>query len=50
MLVVGEGSIRDAITFLKTQKGKDLMADKPTDMEYKQLKKIYVVSLYDLEE
>lgn len=42
MLVCGEDSIRDVMAFPKNNKGQDLMSDSPADVEFKQLRELYV--------
>ena len=46
MLVAGEDSIREVIAFPKNNKGADLMAQSPCQIEYKLLREVYVQSTY----
>jgi aspartyl-tRNA synthetase len=46
MLVSGEDSIREVIAFPKNNKGADLMADSPTQVDFKQLRELYVQSTW----
>ncbi len=42
MLVCGEESIRDVMAFPKNNKGQDLMTASPADVDFKQLRELYV--------
>ena len=42
MLVCGEDSIRDVMAFPKNNKGQDLMSASPADVDFKQLRELYV--------
>jgi len=44
MLVCGEESIRDVMAFPKNNKGQDLMSASPADVDFKQLRELYVKS------
>jgi aspartyl-tRNA synthetase len=46
MLVAGESSIREVIAFPKNNKGADLMAHSPCQIEHKLLREVYVQSTY----
>ena len=46
MLVAGEDSIREVIAFPKNNKGADLMASSPCQIDYKQLREVYVQSTW----
>jgi aspartyl-tRNA synthetase len=46
MLVSGEDSIREVIAFPKNNKGADLMAESPTNIEFKQLRELYIQSTH----
>ncbi len=46
MLVAGEDSIREVIAFPKNNKGADLMAHSPCQIDFKQLREVYVQSTY----
>jgi aspartyl-tRNA synthetase len=46
MLVSGEDSIREVIAFPKNNKGADLMAHSPCQIEHKLLREVYVQSTY----
>lgn len=46
MLVSGEDSIREVIAFPKNNKGADLMTDSPTNIDFKQLREVYIQSTY----
>jgi aspartyl-tRNA synthetase len=46
MLVAGEDSIREVIAFPKNNKGADLMASSPCQIDFKQLREVYVQSTY----
>ena len=46
MLIAGESSIREVIAFPKNNKGVDLMSDSPAEVEFKQLRDLYVKSTY----
>ncbi|MBE7381448.1 MAG: aspartate--tRNA ligase [Leptolyngbya sp. SIO1E4] len=47
MLLAGEESIRDAIAFPKTQQARSLLTGAPSEVDPKQLKELYVKSIYD---
>ena len=44
MLACGEESIREVIAFPKNNKGLDLMSDSPAEVDFKQLREIYIQS------
>ncbi|HIJ59571.1 MAG TPA: aspartate--tRNA ligase [Nitrospirae bacterium] len=44
MLMVGAQSIRDVIAFPKTQKGQCLLSGAPSEVDYKQLRELYIKS------
>jgi aspartyl-tRNA synthetase len=46
MLIAGEASIREVIAFPKNNKGSDLMAHSPCQIEHKLLREVYVQSTY----
>jgi aspartyl-tRNA synthetase len=46
MLVAGEESIREVIAFPKNNKACDLMTDSPTNVDFKQLRELYVQSTW----
>lgn len=46
MLVAGENSIREVIAFPKNNKACDLMTDSPTNVDFKQLRELYVQSTW----
>jgi aspartyl-tRNA synthetase len=46
MLVAGEDSIREVIAFPKNNKGADLMAHSPCQIDLKQLREVYVQSTW----
>ena len=46
MLIAGETSIREVIAFPKNNKGVDLMSDSPADVDFKQLRDLYVKSTF----
>jgi aspartyl-tRNA synthetase len=46
MLVAGEHSIREVIAFPKNNKACDLMTDSPTNVDFKQLRELYVQSTW----
>ncbi len=46
MLVAGEDSIREVIAFPKNNKGADLMANSPCQIDFKLLREVYVQSTY----
>jgi len=46
MLVSGEDSIREVIAFPKNNKGADLMANSPCQIDFKLLREVYVQSTY----
>jgi aspartyl-tRNA synthetase len=44
MLACGESSIREVIAFPKNNKGVDLMSSSPAEVDFKQLRELYVKS------
>lgn len=46
MLICGESSIREVIAFPKNNRGSDLMTESPAEVEFKQLRELYVKSTY----
>ncbi|MFC4990684.1 aspartate--tRNA ligase [Rubritalea tangerina] len=44
MLVCGVDSIREVIAFPKNNKGSDLMSDSPAEVDFKQLRELYIQS------
>jgi len=44
MLAAGETSIREVIAFPKNNKASDLMTDSPTEVDFKQLRELYIAS------
>ena len=44
MLIVGAASIRDVIAFPKNNRGVDLMTHSPTEVDFKQLRELYIAS------
>ncbi len=46
MLIAGEDSIREVIAFPKNNKASDLMTDSPTQVDFKQLRELYVQSTW----
>jgi aspartyl-tRNA synthetase len=46
MLVAGEDSIREVIAFPKNNKGADLMSHSPCQVDFKQLREVYVQSTW----
>ena len=46
MLIAGEDSIREVIAFPKNNKGADLMAHSPCQIDFKQLREVYVQSTW----
>ncbi|HVJ46151.1 MAG TPA: aspartate--tRNA ligase [Luteolibacter sp.] len=46
MLIAGEDSIREVIAFPKNNKGADLMASSPCQIDFKLLREVYVQSTY----
>jgi aspartyl-tRNA synthetase len=46
MLIAGETSIREVIAFPKNNKGADLMSDSPAEVDFKQLRELYVKSTW----
>ncbi len=44
MLAAGETSIREVIAFPKNNKAADLMTDSPTEVDFKQLRELYIAS------
>ncbi|MEO0416966.1 MAG: amino acid--tRNA ligase-related protein, partial [Verrucomicrobiota bacterium] len=47
MLAAGENSIREVIAFPKNNKGVDLMSASPAEVDFKQLRELYVKSTVD---
>ncbi len=41
-MLCGSPSIRDVIAFPKTAKGADLMAESPAEVDFKQLRELYI--------
>ena len=46
MLAAGEDSIREVIAFPKNNKGMDLMAQSPCEIDFKELREVYVQSTW----
>ena len=46
MMIAGEDSIREVIAFPKNNKGADLMSGSPAEVDFKQLREIYLKSTY----
>ncbi|MBL9146416.1 MAG: aspartate--tRNA ligase [Verrucomicrobiaceae bacterium] len=46
MLIAGEDSIREVIAFPKNNKALDLMTDSPTNVDFKQLRELYIQSTF----
>jgi aspartyl-tRNA synthetase len=46
MLAAGETSIREVMAFPKNNKGADLMAESPTQVDFKQLRELYIQSTF----
>jgi len=44
MLAAGASSIREVIAFPKNNRGADLMTQSPTEVDFKQLREIYITS------
>jgi aspartyl-tRNA synthetase len=44
MLIAGEESIREVIAFPKNNRGIDLMSSSPAEVDFKQLRELYVKS------
>jgi aspartyl-tRNA synthetase len=44
MLLCGAESIRDVIAFPKNNRGVDLMSDSPSEVDFKQLRELYIQS------
>jgi len=44
MLAAGETSIREVIAFPKNNRASDLMTDSPTEVDFKQLRELYIAS------
>jgi aspartyl-tRNA synthetase len=44
MLLCGAESIRDVIAFPKNNRGCDLMSDSPSEVDFKQLRELYIQS------
>ena len=42
MLIAGEESIREVIAFPKNNRGVDLMSDSPAEVDFKQLRELYI--------
>ena len=47
MLACKEGSIREVIAFPKNNKGNDLMSASPAEVDFKQLRELYLKSTVD---
>ena len=47
MLVCGEDSIREVIAFPKNNKGLDIMSNSPAEVDFKQLRELYVKSTWE---
>ena len=47
MLMAKEDSIREVIAFPKNNKGADLMSSSPSEVDFKQLRELYVKSTYN---
>tara|TARA_R110002096_G_scaffold147671_19_gene307768 strand:- start:32440 stop:34239 length:1800 start_codon:yes stop_codon:yes gene_type:complete len=50
MMIAGEDSIREVIAFPKNNRGTDLMSDSPAEVEFKQLRELYVKSTFKKKE
>ncbi|MEM7012824.1 MAG: aspartate--tRNA ligase [Verrucomicrobiota bacterium] len=46
MMIAGEESIREVIAFPKNNKGADLMSGSPAEVDFKQLRELYLKSTY----
>jgi aspartyl-tRNA synthetase len=46
MMIASEDSIREVIAFPKNNKALDLMTDSPTNVDFKQLRELYIQSTY----
>lgn len=46
MLICGESSIREVMAFPKNNKGTDLMTESPADVDFKQLRELYLKSTF----
>lgn len=46
MMIAGEDSIREVIAFPKNNKGADLMSGSPAEVDFKQLRELYLKSTY----
>ena len=44
MLIAGADSIRDVIAFPKNNRGCDLMTQSPVEVDFKQLREVYIQS------
>ena len=44
MLVTGSDSIREVIAFPKNNRGSDLMSQSPAEVDFKQLRELYIKS------
>ena len=44
MLIAGAESIRDVIAFPKNNRGVDLMTHSPVEVDFKQLRELYIAS------
>ena len=44
MLIAGEESIREVIAFPKNNRGVDLMSSSPAEVDFKQLRELYIKS------
>jgi aspartyl-tRNA synthetase len=44
MLIAGAESIREVIAFPKNNRGQDLMTHSPVEVEFKQLREVYIQS------
>ena len=44
MLIVGAESIREVIAFPKNNRGADLMTQSPVEVDFKQLREVYIQS------
>lgn len=46
MMIAGEDSIREVIAFPKNNRGADLMSSSPAELDFKQLRELYLKSTY----